>query len=102
MKFKQLLSVTLFMIFTTSVVNTHALSHLFENDFSSIEHCSTCDEYVLSTKDDLQFYSPQIQTQEFTLNEIIVEPSVSIYNQVAVKIHPLGKYYNKPPPHKLV
>jgi hypothetical protein len=89
------------MVFATSVVNTHSLSHLFEDDLSSIEHCNTCDEFVLSVKDDLLFISPEIPTHDFIGHQNINEAPTLIYIHVAPKRHRPGKYYNKPPPFKL-
>ncbi len=90
------------MIFTTTVVNAHALSHLFENDFSSIEHCDTCDEYVLSTQDDVYFVSPNLKVSNTQIVELLENTSISFFKGIPVISYHTGKYYNKPPPFKLV
>ena len=92
----------LFMIFTTTVVNAHALSHLFEGNNSSIEHCQTCDEYVSSSQEDYNFSLPVIQEPEFEYLKVDIEVSISTYLECPVIIKKSGKYYNKPPPFKLV
>lgn len=102
MNFKQILSLLLFMVFTTTVVNAHALSHLFEEDNSAIEHCKTCDEYVLTSHEDFSFIAPSFPELTFYTFEAKVETSVSFHLECLFIIRKSGKYYNKPPPFKLV
>lgn len=92
----------LFMIFTTSVVNAHALSHLFDGNNSTIEHCKTCDEYVLTHQNDVDFIAPTLQEFTFHSFETKVLISVSNYSARRSLFRKSGKYYNKPPPFKLV
>lgn len=102
LNFKQILSLLLFTVFTTSVVNAHALSHLFESDTSSVEQCNTCDEYVLNTQKDVTFITPHLQEFSFLIVEIKLESSVSFDLTSPIVSPRSGKYFNKPPPFKLV
>lgn len=102
LKFKQILSLVLFMLLTTTVVNAHALSHLFDDDVSNIEHCKICDEYVLTSHDDISFTVDHLEEFNIQVNEIRIESSVQIIKDFPVITFPTGKYYNKPPPFELV
>lgn len=86
------------MVFTTTVVNTHALSHLFDNDFSSVEHCNTCDDYVLSTQDHIFIISPDLDVFKIKIVEISVKSAITFSKNIPSPTYHKGKYYNKPPP----
>lgn len=90
------------MVLTTTVVNVHALSHLFDGDNSGIEHCKTCDEYVLTSQNDINFITPVLHDFKFSTFETKVLTSVLNYTEILFLIRKSGKYYNKPPPFKLV
>ncbi len=90
------------MVLTTTVVNTHALSHLFDVDNSTIEQCKTCDEYILTSHQDFNFISPAFQEISFHTIETKVEILASFHLECPSLIRKSGKYYNKPPPFKLV
>lgn len=98
---KQLLSLVLFMVLTTTVVNAHALSHLFDGDNSAIEQCKTCDEYVLTSYEDINFIAPSLPELTFSTFETKVSTLVSFHIESLSIIRKSGKYYNKPPPFKL-
>lgn len=90
------------MVFTTTVVNAHALSHLFDNeDFSAVELCKTCDEYVLTNQEDIHFITPTLPELTFQGFDSQIESTVSVYKVYPKRVHKSGKYYNKPPPFKL-
>lgn len=102
LNFKQLLSLVLFMVMTTTVVNAHALSHLFDEDSSAIEHCKTCDEYTLTSQDDIYFTPSDLEQFQFQAIEIEIESYILATKEIPIITFPSGKYYNKPPPLKLV
>jgi len=92
----------LFMVLTTTVVNAHALSHLFDDDVSNIEHCKICDEYVLTSQDNISFAVNNVEEFVTPFIEIRIESSVESTRDILVITYPSGKYYNKPPPFELV
>lgn len=92
----------LFLTLTTSLVNAHGLSHLFDGDSSSIEHCTTCDEFVLSHHDKISFTAPVFDEFKFHTFEIKTEITPSQFSGLPDLVHKPGKYFNKPPPFKLV
>jgi len=99
---KQILSLLLIMILTTSVVNTHALSHLFDDDVSSAEQCELCDEFIAAHSDDFQFSSPILYVDiQNSFDYLTSTPSI-IDISLTVILMPSGEYYNKPPPSFLV
>lgn len=90
------------MVLTTTVVNAHALSHLFDDDVSNIEHCKVCDEYVLSSQDDISFTINNVQEFVTQFIDIRIHSLIEVTKVFPVITYPTGKYYNKPPPFKLV
>jgi hypothetical protein len=90
------------MVFTTSVVNTHALSHLLDDDLSSAEQCELCDEFIAAHSDDFQFGSPILHVDiQKSFDYLASTPSI-IDVSLTVILMPSGEYYNKPPPSFLV
>lgn len=90
------------MVFTTTVVNAHALSHLFDSSVTSIKDCKTCDDYVLNNHKDLNFDTPPLYEQiTHTPLHHSSESLISSYIAFPRALRKTGKYYNKPPPFKL-
>jgi hypothetical protein len=89
------------MTLTTSVVNAHALSHLFDDDLSSIEVCDSCDECLISSND---VYIASMFSYEDMTSALppYLDLFIPSYTQVPVLILKSGQYFNKPPPFKLV
>lgn len=90
------------MVLTTTVVNAHALSHLFDGDNSAIEQCKTCDEYVLTNQNDVNFITPTHDEITFHTFETKAKTLVAFHLECPFIFRKSGKYYNKPPPFKLV
>ena len=98
---KQIISLFLFMVIATTVVNAHAISHLFDDDLTSIEVCDTCDECTISNHDvfvagESTFVEKSLATsvcREHTSFSLILAPVLNLNS---------GQYFNKPPPFKLV
>ena len=89
------------MIFTTTVVNAHALSHLFDNDLNSIEVCDTCDECTISTSE--VYILPATVTTVQTSHFITCQKHSTFNLTPAPELNSnFGQYFNKPPPFKLV
>ncbi len=87
------------MLLTSTFVNTHALSHLFDQDeVSDIENCEFCDEYVVNHKQDFDFdFTPTYP--KFEITEISKTVTLQfISTSVLFNSKPKGKFYNKPPP----
>lgn len=101
MNLKQIISLFLFITLTTTIVNAHALSHLFDGDSNAIEHCKTCDEYVMTSQDDINFTIHHLEEFTFQVIEIRIESSFKATKDIPVVTYPTGKYYNKPPPLEL-
>lgn len=97
-KFKQLLGAILFMVFTTTVVDAHALSHLFEDEIASVLDCDVCDEFTISFQEDFQFIAPHKHKILKIIDINIDNNSVKNYIPPAQTSQFPGKYYNKPPP----
>jgi len=97
-KFKQLLGAILFMVFTTTVVDAHALSHLFDGNLVSIQDCDVCEEFTLTAEEDYQFNSPTSFEIYFTTLMILDGESLVTYSSLTPSAQFPGKYYNKPPP----
>lgn len=90
------------MVLTTSVVNTHALSHLFDDDISSVEQCETCDEFIVTHSNDVQFISPIFDVDiQNSFEYLTIAPGI-IDISLTIILMPSGEYYNKPPPSLLV
>lgn len=98
MKFKQLLGVFLFMVFTTTVVDAHALSHLVDGNLVSIQDCDVCEEFTLTIEENFHFNSPTNIEIDFTTLIILDKNSVVSYTSLTPHSQFPGKYYNKPPP----
>ena len=98
MSIKQLLSFALLLLLSTTAVNAHALSHLFDGDTSNIEHCQTCDEFTTSTSEELSYTTPEFITYHHIINvdEIKVKSITDI--SISVVCISVGQYFNKPPP----
>jgi hypothetical protein len=90
------------MVLTISVVNTHAISHLFDDDISSVEECETCDEFIVSHSNGVEFISPSLSSDiQNSYGYLIITPSI-IDISLTIILMPSGEYYNKPPPSFLV
>ncbi|WP_019038680.1 hypothetical protein [Psychroflexus tropicus] len=98
---KQIISLVLFMIITTTVVNAHALSHLFDDDLNSIEVCDTCDEFTISNHD-VFVVGESTFIEQSQLTSVFREHTT--FNLISAPVLNLnsGQYFNKPPPFKLV
>lgn len=91
------------MVFTTTVVNAHALSHLFDGESSAIEHCKTCDEYISgNNNEDFSFTTPAHPELAFPKVEVTVKTLISVYFDNPPLIQKSGQFFNKPPPFRLV
>ena len=86
------------MTLTTTVVNAHALSHLFDGESPSIEHCQTCDEYVVSNQDKVSFTSPVIEDFTFSSFEFKTQSNSTLSLEFPILVNKPEKYFNKPPP----
>ena len=102
MNFKQIIGAFLFLIFTTTVVDAHALSHLFDGDSVSVQDCNSCDEFTLATKESLYYFSTEVfELNDFYLLNVKIDFPINYVPQTKFKLL-FGQYYNKPPPFKLV
>ena len=89
------------MTLTTTVVNAHALSHLFEDEISAVELCDTCEEFTLTTNDVIII--PAQETLDL-FQKPIVDSRLSpffFFESPALTLN-YGQYFNKPPPFELV
>lgn len=86
------------MTLTTTVVNAHALSHLFDGESPSIEQCQTCDEYVVSNHDKVSFTSPVIEDFTFSSFEFKTQSNPTLPLEFHILVNKPEKYFNKPPP----
>ena|GEM_PF-892367 len=102
LKFKQIISICLLMLLTTSVVNAHALSHLFDDDISSVEQCDTCDEFIVTHSNNVLFTPPILDVDIPNSFEYLTLKSDIIDISLTIILRPSGEYYNKPPPSLLV
>lgn len=87
------------MLLTSTFVNAHALSHLFDqDDVSDIENCEFCDEYVVNHQKDLNFH---FNSTEFDISLVEIPKTEAIQlvsTSILLNAKPQGKFYNKPPP----
>lgn len=90
------------MVISTSVVDAHALSHLFDDDISSEEQCETCDDFIVTHSNNVQFISPILNADiQNSFEYQTITPSI-IDISLTIILMPSGEYYNKPPPSLLV
>lgn len=95
-KFTYSLSLIALLLFSS--INFHALSHLTDNDeLSAIEHCDTCDDYLVLQKHDLLIPSPSYENSIIGLNFIDVNQLYYSVDRLFSFKHQ-GQYFNKPPP----
>ena len=78
----------------------HALSHVLEADeHNQIENCQTCEEFVVSTKDNASIV-PQITSTPLCIRPNFFEKPL-LTSTTCIFINQekhLGKFHNKPPP----